>query len=214
MAMSSVPAVELPACRSRLRGPPVTVRSATLSACLAALVFVLLAAPSWAAPRGSVWSALKSGHAVALTRHATAPGTKDPANFNINSCATQRNLSAGGRAQARRTGQKFKRRGIRSARVYTSAWCRCRDTARLLGLGGVSTSSALNSLPKGAAGGGRTGQLSAVISSLLSGGPAVLVTHKTNIRALTGITPASGETIVVGRGKGGRLKVLGRIPPG
>jgi hypothetical protein len=40
----------------------------------------------------------------------------------------------------------------------------------------------------------------------------VLVTHISNIKAVTGITPDSGEMIVV-RFEAGRLAVAGRIPP-
>ena len=39
----------------------------------------------------------------------------------------------------------------------------------------------------------------------------VLVTHNFNIRALTGISPSTAEIIVV-RGEGGKLEVVGRIP--
>ncbi len=37
---------------------------------------------------------------VVLLRHAIAPGTGDPANFQINDCSTQRNLSDAGRQRA------------------------------------------------------------------------------------------------------------------
>ena len=39
---------------------------------------------------------------VAILRHAFAPGTGDPANFALDDCATQRNLDAQGRGQARK----------------------------------------------------------------------------------------------------------------
>ena len=51
----------------------------------------------------AVWEALRSGdHVIALLRHAVAPGTGDPPDFTIGDCATQRNLSDEGRAQAQR----------------------------------------------------------------------------------------------------------------
>jgi hypothetical protein len=43
-----------------------------------------------------------------LLRHALAPGTGDPAAFALSSCATQRNLSAQGRAQAEAIGKRFR----------------------------------------------------------------------------------------------------------
>lgn len=160
-----------------------------------------------------VWTALKSGGAVGLMRHALAPGTTDPANFDLKRCATQRNLSAGGRAQAKRTGAWFRRNGIRSASVLTSAFCRCRDTARLLGLGSAKTKTWLNALAneKGPAR-RQMSDLAGYIRSARPGRPAILVTHKWNIARLVGITPNSGETIVVRAGAGGKISVVGRIP--
>ena len=78
---------------------------------------------------------------VAIMRHAHAPGTGDPAKFALDDCATQRNLDAGGEAQARKIGAA----GVTVDRVLTSQWCRCRDTARLLELGLVNDLPALNS---------------------------------------------------------------------
>ncbi len=59
------------------------------------------------------WQALRSGTAVGLLRHALAPGVGDPAQFRLEDCATQRNLSAAGRQQARAIGAAFRRNGIR-----------------------------------------------------------------------------------------------------
>ena len=45
---------------------------------------------------------LREGGVVIAFRHALAPGTFDPPEFRLGDCRTQRNLSDGGRAQARR----------------------------------------------------------------------------------------------------------------
>ena len=174
-----------------------------------AVLCLLISAPA-AAQSASLWKALQSGQAVALMRHALAPGSTEPANFKLSDCATQRNLSAAGRAQAKRIGQWFRRNGVASAKVYTSQFCRCRDTARLMGYGGVTAMPALNALAKEKPHARRqTARVSAFIAK--SGkGAAILVTHKWNIAALTGITPNSGEAVVVSTGSGSR--VLGRIP--
>ena len=74
--------------------------------------------------------------AAILMRHALAPGTGDPADFALDDCSTQRNLSDEGRAQARMIGEAFASRGIRIDEVLTSQWCRCRET------GGASGSRA------------------------------------------------------------------------
>ncbi|MGW8207288.1 MAG: histidine phosphatase family protein [Hyphomicrobiaceae bacterium] len=101
--------------------------------------------PSAYADDHKLWAALKQGEAFAIMRHALAPGVGDPDNFSVEDCATQRNLSADGRAQARVTGERFRRNGVKTARDYSSAWCRCKDTAALLGLGKVEVLDKLNS---------------------------------------------------------------------
>lgn len=57
-------------------------------------LLALLLLPLWgaAAERSDAWQALRDGRAVLLMRHATAPGTGDPANFRLGQCETQRNL--------------------------------------------------------------------------------------------------------------------------
>jgi hypothetical protein len=49
---------------------------------------------------------------VLLLRHAMAPGTGDPPGFRPDDCATQRNLSDAGRAQARALGDRLREAGI------------------------------------------------------------------------------------------------------
>ena len=87
---------------------------------------------------------LRNGN-VLLLRHAIAPGFGDPAGFRIDDCSTQRNLSEAGRQQARAIGAWLRARGISRAKVYSSQWCRCLETARLLNLGPVTQLPALNS---------------------------------------------------------------------
>lgn len=69
--------------------------------------------------------------AVLALRHALAPGTFDPPGFRLGDCSMQRNLSDEGRAQARRIGAWFSARALLPARVRSSPWCRCVDTATL-----------------------------------------------------------------------------------
>lgn len=103
--------------------------------------------PTVTASSSDTWSLLQQGDRgyVVMMRHALAPGTGDPPNFRLEDCSTQRNLSAQGRAQARRIGEAFRRRGIKVARVLSSQWCRCLETARLMNLGAVEPFAPLNS---------------------------------------------------------------------
>jgi hypothetical protein len=86
------------------------------------------------------WKALRAGGHVALMRHADAPGgVGDPPGFRVDDCATQRNLSEKGRADAEKIGSRLKREGIAFEKILSSLWCRCIDTAKLLNLGTVET---------------------------------------------------------------------------
>ncbi|UXN66719.1 histidine phosphatase family protein (plasmid) [Phyllobacterium sp. A18/5-2] len=164
------------------------------------------------ATEASVWTALRSGEAVALLRHGEAPGTGDPPDFRLGDCTTQRNLSAKGRAQAGAIGNLFRANGISSASVYSSQWCRCLDTARLLGLGEPAPLELLNSFfgdasvePE------RTAALLTWLRRRRFDGPLLLVTHQVNITALTGKVPGSGEMTFARIQPVGPLQVIGRI---
>jgi phosphohistidine phosphatase SixA len=75
---------------------------------------------------------LYSAQYVLLMRHALAPGVGDPPNYSLQNCATQRNLDAKGRQQAQATGNWLRAQGVKAADVYTSPWCRCKETAEQL----------------------------------------------------------------------------------
>ena len=55
---------------------------------------------------------LQKGGKLIFIRHAYAPGSGDPDNFDINNCSTQRNLSDNGRIQALKIGDFFKLKKI------------------------------------------------------------------------------------------------------
>lgn len=172
-------------------------------------VFLLLWPPG-ATGSETLWQALRQGSAVALIRHAEAPGTGDPAGFRLDDCATQRNLSEAGRNQARRLGNAFRQNGIDAALVLTSAWCRARDTAALLDLGRPDVAPALASLHGRAdRRDAQVAELKALIGSLPQNRALVLVSHQATIAALVNTYPASGEVIVVDRFG---LRVMGRLP--
>ena len=155
------------------------------------------------------WSALKDPGTIGLMRHALAPGTGDPESFNIDDCSTQRNLDARGRAQAAAIGAALREAGYRPEHLLSSAWCRCRETSELLGLGEVVVASELNSFYQNPQSG--EAQTEATLERLeVLEGTALLVTHQVNITALTGVFPRSGEILVV-RPSGGRLSVVERI---
>jgi len=178
---------------------------------LGIIVFLLSVSVPAGANGADHWAALRSGDAVALLRHALAPGGGDPENFEIGDCSTQRNLSAEGHAQARRIGDKFRANGIAEAQIHTSQWCRCVDTATGMGLGSVANLPILNSFfRKFDRRDAQTAQLKSWIATRDRNRPQILVTHQVNITALTGVFPASGELIVVRLNESKTVEVIGR----
>ncbi len=176
------------------------------------VVFVALAATVQAA---GLERLREPGH-VLLLRHANAPGVGDPPGMDLADCATQRNLDDRGRAQAAVLGERIRAAGVPGARVLTSEWCRCRETARLLGLGPVEDLPALNSFfEQPAEREPRLAALRAFLAGLpRDGGPVVLVTHQVTITALTGRFPASGEGVVLRLGPDGVFTPVGVVPTG
>jgi len=178
------------------------------------LCLFLPAIVSAQATQDIVWTELVKGRAVALVRHANAPGLGDPPGFRIGVCTTQRNLSQEGRDQAGRIGEFFRRKGIKEASVYSSQWCRCLETARLLNLDSVKELPALNSFFEDrSTEESQTKQLRKFILSLSAGKPVIMVTHQVNITALTNIVPSSGEIIIFQLTQDGQGKVLGKYTP-
>jgi phosphohistidine phosphatase SixA len=176
------------------------------------LVFCYSTTGVVAAEEAALWRALASKGHVALLRHALAPGTGDPADFAVGDCSTQRNLSQEGREQAKRIGARFRDNGIEAARVVSSQWCRCLDTAELLGLGAVEELPLLNSFyQRTERRRPQTEALNKWLANQEIGGPLVLVTHQVNISALTGVYAASGELVVIRTAENGKIVVLGSI---
>ena len=95
--------------------------------------------------RADLLSDLTDGQHVMMIRHADAPGVGDPAGYKLGQCATQRNLGEYGRRQSVAIGQWLADRKVQSAKMFSSAWCRCMDTATLMNKGPVRVEPALGS---------------------------------------------------------------------
>ncbi|MCW5749524.1 MAG: histidine phosphatase family protein [Alphaproteobacteria bacterium] len=182
---------------------------------LPALLLLPFAAARAEMSRDDLWEELRAGRAVAMIRHALAPGTGDPPALRIGDCASQRNLSDRGRADAGRLGDLFRANGIASAEVLSSRWCRSAETARLLGLGPVRETEMLDSLfGRSAEAPARNAALLAHLERTLPGAVQVLVTHQANINAFVdGPFAREGEIFVVRPAARASERLLGRIPP-
>ncbi|MBS0003313.1 MAG: histidine phosphatase family protein [Thioalkalivibrio sp.] len=183
--------------------------------CRAAFAGLLVLALMLSAPAvadSSVLSGLREPGTVLLLRHALAPGTGDPPGFRLDDCSTQRNLSEAGREQARALGDRLRAAGINEARVYSSRWCRCLETARLLDLGPVEPLPALDSFfQQRSERPARTQAAREFLQELPPGAPVVMVTHQVNISALTGEFTPSGGGIVAEMRPDGSLRLFGTI---
>lgn len=179
-----------------------------LAFALAVAAMLGLAGPARA--NEAAWQALRSGGHALLLRHALAPGTGDPPSFVLTDCATQRNLSAAGRDQARRLGSAIRAAGVRVDRLLSSRWCRALETARLMDLGAVEAFPPIDSFFQDRGEGpAQTRAVEAFLAGL-GDDTVVMVTHQVNVTALTGIFPRSGEGIVV-RPSATGLVVVGRL---
>jgi phosphohistidine phosphatase SixA len=143
------------------------------------------------------WRVVRPG-TVVLLRHALAPGNGDPPGFRLDDCSTQRHLSDEGRAQAKYIGQAFNKHRIDVGQVWSSQWCRTRETADLAFPGQRVDQPAFNSFfgtPDAAPEQTRAAQQ--LLAAWRGPGVLVVVTHQVNITAITGLVPRSGEGLVV-----------------
>jgi phosphohistidine phosphatase SixA len=173
---------------------------------------VLHALPA-AADDAALWQRLKAGGHVVVMRHAaTTPGVGDPPGFALDDCKTQRNLSAGGRADARAVGTAFNRNKVLVARVLTSRWCRCVDTAELA-FGRAEPAEMLDSIwqQDDAARERKVAAVRKAAATYSEPGNLVLVTHDVNVRALTGQSLSQGEMVVAKARTDGSLEVIGTL---
>ena len=144
---------------------------------------------------------LETGSYVLMMRHADAPGYSDPDGYNLSDCSTQRNLGETGKTQAKMIGQWLKTQGIESAQVFSSPWCRCKDTATLLNKGVVQVESGLGSFFENRGSRQEQTRLTQIkIAQLLKNSPrkpVIMVTHQVNIQAFAGQSVSSGSMVLV-----------------
>jgi len=142
-------------------------------------------------------SAAQEDAYVILLRHGDAPGRSEPRGFSLADCETQRSLSDKGRDEAQQVGELLRAQRIKVTKILTSRWCRARETAQLLQLGAMEDAPAFDNLEFNKQ---RAAELLDEERNLIESwhGPGVLliVTHGSNIQALTGIHLEQGTMIV------------------
>ena len=156
-----------------------------------------------------VITALEEGGKVIFIRHAYAPGGGDPDNFDIRDCTTQRNLDTNGIKQAARIGKFFSDNKISIDLVFSSEWCRCKDTAKIA-FEDYRIFNALNSFFSNKFSKNKHKQikgLKAFIKKWDSKKNIVFVTHYVVISEALGVNVKSGMIVVADK----KFKIIGTI---
>ena len=141
---------------------------------------------------------LKKNDNIIFIRHSLAPGSGDPENINLNDCKTQRNLNNEGIKQSKKIGNFFKKNDIKVEHIFSSEWCRCKDTA-FYAFDNYKTFNALNSFYSEKFYKNKNKQiknLKKFISNWDNNSNLVLVTHYVVILEILGIGTGSGEIII------------------
>ena len=141
---------------------------------------------------------LKKNDNIIFIRHSLAPGSGDPENINLNDCKTQRNLNNEGIKQSKKIGNFFKKNDIKVEHIFSSEWCRCKDTA-FYAFDNYKTFNALNSFYSEKFYKNKNKQIKKLkkfISDWDSTSNLVLVTHYVVILEILGIGAGSGEIII------------------
>jgi phosphohistidine phosphatase SixA len=182
------------------------------------IAFMLVGGTSDAAEDTALaWAALRGDGHVALIRHAPAPGpVGDPSDYKLDDCATQRNLSEQGRAEAAALGARFRMQQVKVGKIVSSQWCRCKQTAELMNIGLVedaptfNNAFVLNTMRDEQTAGART-----MIEAWRGPGTLVVVTHGENILLMLGLRPREAEVIVVAPDPTSqkKMRLIGRIGP-
>ena len=144
---------------------------------------------------------LDEGGKLIFIRHAYAPGTGDPKNFNIKDCSTQRNLDSRGKKQSKELGLFFKDKINLVENIFSSEWCRCKETS-YLAFNNYQTKSFLNSFYDDKFAKNKVSQISQLkefISKQKIKKNFIFVTHYVVISEMLDYYPKSGEIVVSDR---------------
>tara|TARA_Y100001970_G_C14214739_1_gene848982 strand:- start:958 stop:1509 length:552 start_codon:yes stop_codon:yes gene_type:complete len=152
---------------------------------------------------------LKKNDNIIFIRHSLAPGSGDPENINLKDCKTQRNLNGEGIKQSKKIGNFFKKNNIKADHVFSSEWCRCKDTA-FHAFNSYKTFDALNSFYSEKFNKNKNKQIKRLkkfINNWDNNSNLVLVTHYVVILEILGIGSGSGEIIISNK----KYEIIDRI---
>ena len=170
------------------------------------ILFISLTSSVKADSKKNIIENLKAGGKLIFIRHAYAPGGGDPENFNIYDCSTQRNLSESGRIQSKKIGNFFKENKIKIKNVYSSEWCRCKETASLA-FKSFKTKTFLNSFFSSKFAHKKKSQIKdfqKFLNNWDKKNNLIFITHYVVISEILDYPPSSGEIVVADK----NLKII------
>jgi broad specificity phosphatase PhoE len=166
--------------------------------------------------------ALRQGGYNIYFRHAATDWSQDDrvaVEGDWSSCDPERmrQLSAEGRAVAQRIGEAIRRLSIPIARVFSSEYCRTRETAQYMDLGSVSSTHAVMNMRAAEFVGGRHALIDRARRALSEPPPegtnSVFVAHGNLLQAISGAyTGEAGAAIFAPRGKG-KFRLVAQLAP-
>jgi phosphohistidine phosphatase SixA len=183
-------------------------------AIVAALAHAQSSVPVDALHGAALVSALRQGGFVLYLRHASTDfGQNDEGMTDFANCASQRNLTDAGRAEARTIGAALRELRIPVGPAIASPFCRTMETARLVFGDAAKPSRAV----LGGPGTDDSGQRYAELRKLLStpvpkGSNLAIASHGNPFRAVAGMPYlAEGEMAVIEPLGDGRFRIVARI---
>lgn len=187
-----------------MRYPVVILRA------LFALVLIIPIGQAAATEAG--WALLRAGGQVVLINEAYSLATGRHASDDIENCTTQQTLSERGRQQAGKMGALYYARAAPADLVLSSRNCRAKETASIAFRDSkIELFDPLNELVPGSA--TEAEQIEATLARIQDfggSGNLIMVTHPSNIMALTGSGTRPGEAIILSR-SGEKLAIAARI---
>ena len=189
--------------------------SAALALCFAAALPAIAAeTPSESLAGAALLQALRGGGLILYFRHTSTDfGQNDDAMSGYEDCARQRNLTDGGRDEARRIGVAIKRLDIPIGDVLASPFCRTRETAQLI-FGRATVAPAVRGGPARPETNDRYAELRKLLSTPPSRGTNLAIaSHGNPFRAVTDTQYlAEGEAAVIRPLGGQGFRIVARIP--
>ena len=141
---------------------------------------------------------LNEGGKLIFIRHAYAPGSGDPDNFDILNCASQRNLNNVGIEQAKNIGKIFLKNDIKNNIILSSEWCRCKQTAKYA-FKNYETKFFLNSFFSQKFNHNKVNQIKELkeyIQKWNGKGNLIFITHYVVISEILNLSVSSGEIVL------------------